>query len=160
MRGDEACQAQALNLILRCYVFLGDYEQAAAFVSRTTFPENATNNQYARHLYYLGMTTSYIMMMIIGLIHAVRGSYHVAADLLNESVRRGPQSPSIAIGFQQSVQKLLVVVLLLSGELPERSLFEKSAILDHSLQPYFSLVQGSSHLHFTISREKGRYFAF
>lgn len=79
---------------------------------------------------------------MVGLIHAVRGSYHVAADLLNESVRRGPQSSSVAIGFQQSVQKLLVVVLLLAGELPERSLFEKSTILEQSLQPYFSLVQG------------------
>ncbi|KAM0683744.1 26S proteasome non-ATPase regulatory subunit [Mitosporidium daphniae] len=83
---------------------------------------------------------------MVGLIHAVRGSYHVAADLLNESVRRGPQSSSVAIGFQQSVQKLLVVVLLLAGELPERSLFEKSTILEQSLQPYFIVRKGDISL--------------
>lgn len=55
VRGDEICQAQLINLILRCYILTNDYEQASAFSSRTTFPERADNNQSARHLYYLGI---------------------------------------------------------------------------------------------------------
>jgi 26S proteasome regulatory subunit N3 len=43
-----------MNIILRSYLHENLYEQARNFIVKTTFPEQASNNQYARYLYYLG----------------------------------------------------------------------------------------------------------
>ena len=54
IRHDEMSQAVLLNLILRNYLHYNLIEQAYTFSLRTTFPENVSNNQYCRYLYYMG----------------------------------------------------------------------------------------------------------
>lgn len=44
-----------LNLLLRNYLHYNLYDQADKLVSKTTFPQAASNNQTARYMYYLGV---------------------------------------------------------------------------------------------------------
>nr|NVI77609.1 regulatory particle non-ATPase 3 [Cucujiformia] len=86
----------------------------------------ASNNEWARFLYYLGR------------IKAARLEYSVARKHLVQAMRKAPQNA--AVGFRQTVQKLLVVVELLLGDIPERQIF-RQASMRHSLAPYFQLTQ-------------------
>lgn len=54
LRLDEIGQATTMNIILRSYMNENLYEQARNFITKTNFPEQVSNNQYARYLYYLG----------------------------------------------------------------------------------------------------------
>lgn len=51
---DTTGQATLMNIIIRSYLQQNLYEQARNFISKTTFPENASNSQFARYLYYVG----------------------------------------------------------------------------------------------------------
>jgi 26S proteasome regulatory subunit N3 len=51
---DQIGQATAMNIIIRSYLQNNLYEQARSFITKTTFPEQSSNNQYARYLYYVG----------------------------------------------------------------------------------------------------------
>jgi 26S proteasome regulatory subunit N3 len=46
----------------------------------------------------------------------------------------------VAAGFYQASTKLLIVVELLMGDIPDRALFRQPS-LEHALEPYFKLVQ-------------------
>ena len=54
LRSDFEGQATLLNLLLRNYLLYNMYDQADKLVSKSTFPESASNNEWARFLYYLG----------------------------------------------------------------------------------------------------------
>jgi hypothetical protein len=54
LRQDLIGQATITNVILRSYLSQNLYDQARQFIIKTNFPQNASNNQYARYLYYLG----------------------------------------------------------------------------------------------------------
>lgn len=54
LRKDMIGQATITNIILRSYLSQNLYEPARQFVIKTTFPQNASNNQFSRYLYYLG----------------------------------------------------------------------------------------------------------
>ena len=56
LRRDDDCQATLLNLLLRNYLLCDLYDQADKLVSKSSFPESANNAQYARYMYYLGMS--------------------------------------------------------------------------------------------------------
>jgi len=101
--------------------------QADKLVSKSTYPESASNHEWARFLFYLGR------------IKAVQLDYSAALKHLVQALRKSPQHA--AIGFKQTVHKLTIVVELLLGDLPERSTFHQ-ATLKRSLAPYFQLTQG------------------
>jgi len=126
LRHDTEGQAMLLNLLLRNYIFYNLYEQAEKLISKTTFPENANNNESARYLFYLGK------------IKATQLDYSEAFKNLNQAIRKAPQTA--AIGFKQAATKLLVVVQLLLGEVPERHIF-RDPHLSTSLKPYLQLTQ-------------------
>nr|NVI77680.1 regulatory particle non-ATPase 3 [Cucujiformia] len=86
----------------------------------------ASNNEWARFLYYLGR------------IKATMLEYSIAHKHLVQAMRKAPQNA--AVGFRQTVQKLLVVNELLLGDIPERQIF-RQASMRHSLAPYFQLTQ-------------------
>lgn len=69
----------------------------------------------------------------------MQAEYAQAKDNLGHALRKAPHGPRAA-GFVQAVHKLMVVVQLLLGEIPERSLF-RSPVLANALQPYFALTQ-------------------
>ena len=51
---DTDTQATLLNLLLRNYLHYNLYDQAEKLASKSTFPEMASNNEWARYLYYTG----------------------------------------------------------------------------------------------------------
>ena len=54
LRSDHEGQSTLMNLLLRNYLAYNLYDQADKLVSKTTFPESASNNEWARYLFYLG----------------------------------------------------------------------------------------------------------
>ncbi|KAI9208103.1 proteasome regulatory subunit C-terminal-domain-containing protein [Polychytrium aggregatum] len=127
LRRDEDTQAMLLNLLLRDYLQHNLYDQADKLVSKTTFPESAGNNQVARYMYYLGR------------IKAVQLDYTSSHRHLLQAIRKAPQTATAA-GFQQTANKLAIIVQLLMGEIPERSVF-RQPMLRKSLLPYLHITQ-------------------
>ncbi|KAJ8345619.1 hypothetical protein SKAU_G00298120 [Synaphobranchus kaupii] len=126
LRHDADGQATLLNLLLRNYLQYNLYDQAEKLVSKSVFPELANNNEWARYLYYTGR------------IKAIQLEYSEARRTLTNALRKAPQHT--AVGFKQTVHKLLIVVELLLGEIPDRLQF-RQAPLKRSLMPYFLLTQ-------------------
>ncbi|RYP17560.1 hypothetical protein DL765_004449 [Monosporascus sp. GIB2] len=127
LRKDIDTQASVIVLLLRNYLLTSHISQADLLVSHTQFPENAANNQVARFLYYLGR------------IRAIQLRYTEAHEHLTAATRKAPAS-SCALGFSQTATKLLLVVELLMGDIPERATF-RAATMEQALHPYFLLVQ-------------------
>ncbi|RYP47609.1 hypothetical protein DL769_011302 [Monosporascus sp. CRB-8-3] len=127
LRKDIDTQASVIVLLLRNYLLTSHISQADLLVSHTQFPENAANNQVARFLYYLGR------------IRAIQLRYTEAHEHLTAATRKAPAS-SCALGFSQTATKLLLVVELLMGDIPERATF-RVANMEQALHPYFLLVQ-------------------
>jgi 26S proteasome regulatory subunit N3 len=127
LRKDIDTQASVIVLLLRNYLLTSHISQADLLVSHTQFPENAANNQVARFLYYLGR------------IRAIQLRYTEAHEHLTAATRKAPSS-TCAAGFTQTATKLLLVVELLMGDIPERATFRQPALED-ALRPYFLLVQ-------------------
>lgn len=130
LRKDQDVQATVTTLLLRNYLSTSHISQADLLISHTQFPPAASNNQIARYLYYLGR------------IRAIQLSYTEAHEHLIGATRKSPTSQT-AGGFYQASHKLLVVVELLMGDIPDRALF-RQPILERSLQPYLQLVQAVS----------------
>ncbi|RYP26293.1 hypothetical protein DL768_011763 [Monosporascus sp. mg162] len=127
LRKDIDTQASVIVLLLRNYLLTSHISQADLLVSHTQFPENAANNQVARFLYYLGR------------IRAIQLRYTEAHEHLTAATRKAPAS-SCALGFSQTATKLLLVVELLMGDIPERATF-RATNMEQALHPYFLLVQ-------------------
>jgi len=126
LRHDSDGQVMLLNLLLRNYIHYNLYDQADKLVSKSTFPESGSNNDWARYLYY------------IGLIKAIQLDYSEAHKNLMNAIRKAPQN--VAIGFKQHVHRLAVVVQLLLGEIPDRKTF-REPYLKKTLTPYYQLTQ-------------------
>ncbi|KAF2007796.1 hypothetical protein P154DRAFT_479040 [Amniculicola lignicola CBS 123094] len=127
LRKDQDTQASVTTLLLRNYISTADITQADLLVAQTQFPATAPNNQVARYLYYMGR------------IRAIQLNYTEAHEHLTSATRKSPSS-SIATGFYQASTKLMVVVELLMGDIPERDVFSQPR-LERALEPYFRLVQ-------------------
>ncbi|KAH9973806.1 PCI domain-containing protein [Lactifluus volemus] len=127
LRHDDETQASLINRLLRSYLHYSLYDQADKLISKTNFPASAPNSQYARYHYYLGR------------IKAVQLDYTAAHTNLQQAIRRAP-APKLAPGFYQAVHKLFVVVELLMGDIPERSLF-RHPVLEKALRGYFDIVK-------------------
>jgi 26S proteasome regulatory subunit N3 len=127
LRKDVDTQSTVIVLLLRNYLSTSHINQADLLVTHTKFPDNASNNQVARYLYYLGR------------IRAIQLRYTEAHQHLTAATRKAPSSPSAA-GFSQSATKLKLVVELLMGDIPERATF-RDASMERALEPYLQLVQ-------------------
>ncbi|RDB29918.1 putative 26S proteasome regulatory subunit rpn3 [Hypsizygus marmoreus] len=150
LRHDDETQASLINRLLRNYLHYNLYDQADKLVSKTTFPTSAGNPQFARYHYYLGR------------IKAVQLNYSEAHTNLQQAIRRAPQ-PKTAPGFYQAVHKIFIVVELLMGEIPERSLF-RHPVLEKALVAYFDIVKavrtGSlSQFQTTLSKHSAQFEA-
>jgi 26S proteasome regulatory subunit N3 len=127
LRKDVDTQSTVIVLLLRNYLSTSHINQADLLVTHTKFPDNASNNQVARYLYYLGR------------IRAIQLRYTEAHQHLTAATRKAPSSPSAA-GFSQTATKLKLVVELLMGDIPERATF-RDASMERALEPYLQLVQ-------------------
>ncbi|KAK0932313.1 26S proteasome non-ATPase regulatory subunit [Friedmanniomyces endolithicus] len=127
IRKDDETQAAVTVLLLRNYISTADITQADLLIAQTQFPASAANNQVCRYLYYLGR------------IRAIQLAYTEAHANLESATRKSPTAGP-AVGFYQQATKLLIVVELLMGDIPERSTFRQPS-LEAALHPYFKLVQ-------------------
>ncbi|KAI6144402.1 PCI domain-containing protein [Pisolithus tinctorius] len=127
LRHDDDTQASLINRLLRSYLHYNLYDQADKLVSKTTFPTSASNPQFARYHYFLGR------------IKAVQLNYTTAHTNLQAAIRRAPPAKT-APGFYQAVHKLFVVVELLMGDIPDRSIF-RHPVLEKALAAYFDIVK-------------------
>ena len=125
LRQDEMGQATLLNLILAGLLETNQVDLASKLVAKTSFPEGVSNNQFCRFLYHTGR------------ICAVQLDYTDAHAKLTQALRKAPAGGSAGAGFRVAAQKLLVVVQLLMGDLPERDVFANAP----ALSPYFALTQ-------------------
>lgn len=127
LRKDQDTQATVTTLLLRNYLSTSHITQADLLISHSQFPPAASNNQIARYLYYLGR------------IRAIQLSYTEAHEHLISATRKSPSSHS-AGGFYQASTKLLIIVELLMGDIPDRATFRQPN-LERALDPYLQLVQ-------------------
>lgn len=131
---DEMCQIVLLNCLVRNYFHYDLVEQAQALTEKTQANRSDTtstvsHNQYCRHMYYTGRA------------HAIQLEYSKAYVLLQMALRKAPQD--YALGFMKAVTKLMVLVQLLMGGIPERMLFNgggHTRVRD-ALKPYLYLTQ-------------------
>ncbi|KAF9016876.1 hypothetical protein BDZ89DRAFT_1117896 [Hymenopellis radicata] len=112
LRHDDEAQASLINRLLRSYLHYSLYDQADKLVSKTTFPN-------ARPTLNTPATTTSLQP--------------------SASHRRSPPA-KVAPGFYQAVHKLFVVVELLMGDIPDRSLF-RHPVLEKALSGYFEIVK-------------------
>jgi len=125
VRHDHMCQAVLLNLLLSNYLQYNLYEQAHTLSEKAAFPENASNNQFCRYLYSMGR------------ILATQLDYSDSYLRLMMASRKAPQG--YALGFSVTVNKLIVIVQLLMGDIPERTLFNQPELRE-ALKPYLELT--------------------
>lgn len=127
LRHDDETTAMLIVLLIRVLLLQKKVSQAANLVSKTTFPESASNSLVARYMYYLSR------------INAVQLDYSTAFTQITAAIRKVPQTQS-ALGFLQSAHKLSVLIELLMGEIPDREIFKKLEFAK-PLEPYFALAR-------------------
>uniref|UniRef100_A0AC35TUD4 PCI domain-containing protein n=1 Tax=Rhabditophanes sp. KR3021 TaxID=114890 RepID=A0AC35TUD4_9BILA len=118
-------QAILIVSLLRAYITGKQHQSAAQLLSKVTFPDHVNNSELARFLYYQGR------------VKALELKYREAFELFENAMRKAPQNS--AIGFKQNVQKWMVVLCLLQGEVPDKAVFRQE-IYRNSLGPYFRLA--------------------
>ncbi|KAK9453945.1 proteasome regulatory subunit C-terminal-domain-containing protein [Dipodascopsis uninucleata] len=127
LRHDIETQAMLITLLLRNYLNTQAISQAYQLVLKAEFPEAAATSVVARYLYYVGR------------IQAIQLDYSAANESLIGAIRKAPQT-SYAAGFLQAAHKLKVIIELLMGDIPERSLF-REPMYEKALLPYMDLVK-------------------
>ncbi|XP_058215680.1 probable 26S proteasome non-ATPase regulatory subunit 3 isoform X2 [Rhododendron vialii] len=124
LRHDELGQETLLNLLLRNYLHYNLYDQAEKLRSKAPRFEARSNQQFCRYLFYLGK------------IRTIQLEYTDAKESLLQASRKAPAS---ALGFRVQCNKWAVIVRLLLGEIPERTVFMQKG-MEKALRPYFELT--------------------
>ena len=147
VRHDADVSATVLNILLRDLLLGDQVEQAQKLLSNASFPtEQASNNQLLRYLYYSGR------------IQALRLEYTSAYSNLSQAYRKCPTNTGI--GFRIAIQRLLVVVQLLMGEIPDRAVFFEEGMVQE-MKPYLEISQAVrrgdlSNFHSTVDTHATR----
>ncbi|CAL5087083.1 unnamed protein product [Urochloa decumbens] len=121
---DELGQETLLNLLLRNYLHYNLYDQAEKLRSKAPRFEAHSNQQFCRYLFYLGK------------IRTIQLEYTDAKESLLQAARK---APSTARGFRIQCNKWAIIVRLLLGEIPERTVFMQKG-MKAALTPYFELT--------------------
>jgi len=144
LRRDVDTQCTVLNLILQELLNADQIEQAHKLLSNSTFPDAASNNQLCRYLYHSGR------------IQALRLEYTSAFSNLSQCLRKAPTNTGL--GFRIATQRLLVVVQLLMGEIPERTDFLAEG-MTVELKPYMKISQAVRRGDLAVFHETASAFA-
>ncbi|RVW51031.1 putative 26S proteasome non-ATPase regulatory subunit 3 [Vitis vinifera] len=124
LRHDELGQETLLNLLLRNYLHYNLYDQAEKLRSKAPRFEAHSNQQFCRYLFYLGK------------IRTIQLEYTDAKESLLQAARK---APAAARGFRIQCNKWAIIVRLLLGEIPERTVFMQKG-MEKALRPYFELT--------------------
>ncbi|KAI7737645.1 hypothetical protein M8C21_001778 [Ambrosia artemisiifolia] len=138
LRHDELGQETLLNLLLRNYLHHNLYDQAEKLRSKAPRFEAHSNQQFCRYLFYLGK------------IRTIQLEYTDAKESLLQAARKAPVA---ALGFRVQCNKWAVIVRLLLGEIPERTVFMQKG-MEKALRPYFELTNAVRALRFPPNSHK------
>ncbi|WWC89523.1 uncharacterized protein L201_004447 [Kwoniella dendrophila CBS 6074] len=127
LRKDETLEVTVINLLLRSYLASQQYDQADKLIAKSTFLGAANQAQTVRWLFYAGR------------LRAIQLNYAQARNYLQTAIRRAPKD-EVAPGFVQLIHKYFIIVVLLTGVIPDRAMFRKP-VLKQALLPYFQIVQ-------------------
>eukprot|EP00262_Sarcandra_glabra_P015022 TRINITY_DN454_c0_g1_i1.p1 TRINITY_DN454_c0_g1~~TRINITY_DN454_c0_g1_i1.p1 ORF type:complete len:482 (+),score=57.73 TRINITY_DN454_c0_g1_i1:2-1447(+) len=147
LRHDELGQETLLNLLLRNYLHYNLYDQAEKLRSKAPRFEAHSNQQFCRYLFYLGK------------IRTIQLEYTDAKESLLQAARKAPVA---ARGFRIQCNKWAVIVRLLLGEIPERTIFMQKG-MKKALRPYFELTNavriGDLELFRTVAEKNSSTFS-
>ncbi|CAK7346131.1 unnamed protein product [Dovyalis caffra] len=121
---DELGQETLINLLLRNYLHYKLYDQAWKLMSMAPNSQPRSTQQLCRYLFYRGK------------IRTIQLEYTDAKESLLQAAQIVPVS---ARGFLIQCNKWAVLVRLLLGEIPERTIFIRSG-MQGALRPYFELT--------------------
>lgn len=123
---DSETEATIFNCILRLHLTAADFDSASTFLARSRFPQaSALNNQVARFHFYRAQ------------VRAHEGDFVGAADDLSQALRKAPTGQA-SRNFVLLATKFSIVVSLLRGVIPERSVFD---LHPRALNSYLALTQ-------------------
>ncbi|KAH0792413.1 26S proteasome regulatory subunit S3 [Histomonas meleagridis] len=108
-------QSTIVNCLLKYYISTGGYSLALSFLKHCSFPNDASPSQLGRYHYFVGH------------LKAVALEYAESQHHLQLSLRRLPQN-RYSDPFRSLVVRHLVVVMMLQGQVPTRSM-----LLDHPI---------------------------
>ena len=126
---DSISQVTLINCIIRYYLNNKNVEMARSFISKTKYIENISTYEDARYLFYIGK------------IEAIQMNYSDSYTHLSSSFRKAPEKT--AQGFKNLVNKYLILVQLLMGEIPDiKSLMKSNNVKDfEEFKPYLLLLK-------------------
>ncbi|GFY94569.1 PAM domain (PCI/PINT associated module) protein [Actinidia rufa] len=135
LRHDELGQETLLNLLLRNYLHYNLYDQAEKLRSKAPRFE-AHSNQQAIPILLLFEFFYNLYLFYLGKIRTIQLEYTDAKESLLQAARKAPVA---ALGFRVQCNKWAVIVRLLLGEIPERTVFMQKG-MEKALRPYFELT--------------------
>ena len=126
---DQISQVTLINCIIRYYLNNKNVEMARSFISKTKFTENVSSYEDARYLFYIGK------------IEAIQMNYSDSYTHLSSSFRKAPEKTGQ--GFKNLVNKYLILVQLLMGEIPDiKSLMKSNRVVDYEeFKPYLLMLK-------------------
>ena len=126
---DSISQVTLINCIIRYYLNNKNIEMARSFISKTKYIENISTYEDARYLFYIGK------------IEAIQMNYSDSYSHLSSSFRKAPEKTGL--GFKNLVNKYLILVQLLMGEIPDiKSLMKSNSVRDfQEFEPYLLLLK-------------------
>ena len=126
---DSISQITLINCIIRYYLNNKNVEMARSFISKTKYIENISSYEDARYLFYIGK------------IEAIQMNYSDSYTHLSSSFRKAPEKTGQ--GFKNLVNKYLILVQLLMGEIPDiKSLMRTNRVVDYEeFKPYLHMLK-------------------
>ena len=126
---DYISQVTLINCIIRYYLNNKNIEMARSFISKTKYIENISSYEDARYLFYIGK------------IEAIQMNYSDSYNNLYNSFRKAPEKTGD--GFKNLVNKYLILVQLLMGEIPDiKSLMKSNRVRDYEeFKPYLLMLK-------------------
>ena len=126
---DFISQVTLINCIIRYYLNNKNIEMARSFISKTKFTENISTYEDSRYLFYIGK------------MEAIQMNYSESYTHLSNSFRKAPEKTGE--GFKNLVNKYLILVQLLMGEIPDiKSLMKSNRVVDfEEFQPYLLMLK-------------------
>ncbi|KAE8706655.1 putative 26S proteasome non-ATPase regulatory subunit 3 [Hibiscus syriacus] len=134
VRHDGPGQEILLNLLLRNYLHYNLYDQAEKLRPKAPRFEAHSNQQASNSFSYLKAT--HVSERTIQL------EYTDAKECLLQASRKALVT---ALGFRVQCKKWTIIVRLLLGEIPKRTVFMQKG-MEKALRPYFELINSSSNL--------------
>ncbi|KAE8701892.1 putative 26S proteasome non-ATPase regulatory subunit 3 [Hibiscus syriacus] len=141
---EELSQETLLNLLLYNYLHYNLYDQADMFRSKAPRFEARSNQQVDDVLFFCMFNLSIRLkicryLFYLGKIGTIKLQYTDAKENLLEASHKAPVA---AQGFRIQCNKWAILVRLLLGEIPERSIFVQKG-MEKALRPYFELTNAS-----------------